>query len=73
MIEDKTLASRIGRIESLIRGTKPDSPQLYEAVMVAQTVLQDTAGTRHPLMETLTATVESYSSVKMIAENGDGQ
>lgn len=64
MVEDKTIAKRIDHIEQLVRG-EPDSPALYEAVTLAQTVLHDTVGSKHPLMESFTSTLTSFNRMKM--------
>ena len=66
MVEDKSITHRIGRIRALVSNHE-DSEENFELGMLAKTVLVDTVGAHHPLMESLSVALTGGSRAMMTA------
>jgi hypothetical protein len=60
----RKLAILIERVQRLI-GDHAEMNQHYEAVALSQTILHETLGDRHPLMQTLNSVIEDYNGSKI--------
>ena len=65
MTADPTIQARVERLKSLAVD-HGDHPRFIEAATLAQSILHDTVGDGHPLMQTLKHSVEKYEWYKIL-------